>query len=216
MPSPTDLLPAGQALAAWQPAGGWQEVGGVKLDPLDPKKFVTEPGAGVIVSAGKAAYLLTREHHGDAEVQVEFNVPAKSNSGVYFMGSYEVQILDSFGVDQPEYPGNACGGVYPEWVNNANVRGHNPKVNASKAPGEWQTFDVIFHAPRFDGNGKKTANARFIKVVHNGTVVHENVEVTGPTRAAAFNDEKSFGPIMLQGDHGPVACRNIRIRPLSK
>jgi hypothetical protein len=211
-PAPVELLPAGQALAAWQPAGGWQEVGGVKIDPQDPKKFVTEPGAGVIVSAGKADYLLTREPHGDAEVHVEFNVPAKSNSGVYFMGSYEVQILDSFGVDQPEYPGNAGGGIYPEWVNNANVRGHNPLVNASKPPGEWQTFDVIFRAPRYDAAGKKIANARFEKVTHNGRLVQENVEVLGTTRSGL--PEAVSGPLRLQGDHGPVAFRNIRIRAL--
>ena len=64
-------------------------------------------------------------------------------------------------------------------------------------------------------SGKKTANARFVKVVHNGTVVHEDVEVTGPTRAAAFSDERPTGPLMLQGDHGPVAYRNVWLRPLA-
>jgi len=73
---------------------------------------------------------------------------------------------------------------------------------------------VIFKAPRFDKDGKKTANAVFVKVTHNGKVVHENQEVTGPTRAAGFNDEKPTGPVMLQGDHGPVAYRNIRIKAL--
>jgi sugar phosphate isomerase/epimerase len=72
---------------------------------------------------------------------------------------------------------------------------------------------VVFRAPRFDANGKKTENARFVKVVHNGRVVHENEELTGPTRASAWNDEKPLGPIMLQGDHGPVAYRNIWIKP---
>ena len=80
--------------------------------------------------------------------------------------------------------------------------------------GKWQTFDVIFRAPRFGPDGEKTANARFVKVLHNGVLVHENVEVTGPTRAAAYSDEKPAGPLMLQGDHGPVAYRNVRVRPL--
>ena len=75
---------------------------------------------------------------------------------------------------------------------------------------------MVFRAPRFDAGGKKTANARFVKVVHNGQVIHENVEVTGPTRAAAFNDEKPHGPLMLQGDHGPVAYRNPWIKPLAE
>jgi hypothetical protein len=87
-------------------------------------------------------------------------------------------------------------------------------VNASLPPGQWQTFDVVFRAPRFDASGKKTRSARFVKVAHNGKLIHENVEVTGPTRAATYNDEKPTGPLMLQGDHGPVAYRNVRVRPL--
>jgi len=124
-----------------------------------------------------------------------------------------VQILDSWGVKQPKF--GDCGGIYQRWdgKNRRGFEGHPPRVNASRPPGQWQTFDVIFRAPRFDSDGKKVANAKFIKVVHNGAVVHENVEVTGPTRAATFGDEKPIGPLMLQGDHGPVAYRNIRITP---
>jgi hypothetical protein len=73
---------------------------------------------------------------------------------------------------------------------------------------------VVFRAPHFDENGIKVENARFEKVVLNGTIVHENVEVTGPTRAATFENEKNVGPLMIQGDHGPVAYRNIRIKKL--
>ena len=103
--------------------------------------------------------------------------------------------------------------IYPRWTPARNeFEGHSPRVNASKPPGEWQAFDVVFRAPRFDADGKKTENAKFVKVAHNGQVVHENVEVTGPTRAAAFDDEKPAGPLLLQGDHGPVAYRNIRIK----
>ncbi|NOY57975.1 MAG: DUF1080 domain-containing protein [Calditrichaeota bacterium] len=75
-------------------------------------------------------------------------------------------------------------------------------------------YDIFFRAPRFDKNGRKTANAKFIKVVQNGQIIQENVEVSGPTRSAAFLDEQPLGPLMLQGDHGPVAYRNVRIRPL--
>ena len=89
--------------------------------------------------------------------------------------------------------------------------GHTPKRNASKAPGEWQTFDITFRAPRFDAAGKKVENARFIKVVHNGQVIHENVEMTGPTRGSKFENEAASGPIVIQGDHGPVAYRNLKI-----
>jgi hypothetical protein len=90
-----------------------------------------------------------------------------------------------------------------------------PRTNVCKAPGEWQTCDVVFRAPRFDASGKKTANARFVKVVFNGTVIHENVEVKGPTTASLGGAEKPEGPVMLQGDHGPVAFRNLRLKPLA-
>jgi hypothetical protein len=189
-------------------------VGAVKLDPADPRRFVTSPGTGVLVNGpqGRTRNLFSQYEHGDVEAHVEFVVPEGSNSGVYFQGRYEIQILDSWGVKDPKY--GDCGGIYQRWRNGKGFEGHPPRVNASRRPGQWQTFDVVFRAPRFDAQGKKTANAKFLKVVHNGVVVHENVEVTGPTRAAAFADEKPTGPLMLQGDHGPVAYRNIWLRPL--
>jgi hypothetical protein len=92
------------------------------------------------------------------------------------------------------------------------VEGHSPKVNASKPPGEWQTFDITFRAPRFDAESKKTENARIVKVIHDGKVIHQNVELNGPTRGPIAEDEKPKGPIRLQGDHGPVAYRNIWVK----
>ena len=196
------------------PAKGWQEVGGVTLDKQDAKKLTTDPGTGILYSpSGRTEYLFTKEKYGDVEVHAEFIIPAHSNSGLYLMGSYEVQVYDSFGVAKDHYPGIECGGIYPEWINNANVRGHSPLVNASKLPGEWQTFDVTFRAPRFDAAGKKTENARFLKVVHNGKLVQENVEVFGPTRGGF--PEKATGPLRIQGDHGPVAYRNIQVKQLN-
>src|SRR5262249_49585304 len=143
----------------------------------------------------------SKAEHGDAEIHVEFCVPKDSNSGVYVMGRYEVQILDSF--SKPAINEHDCGAIYERWKDGKGYEGHAPSVNASKAPGEWQSFDITFRAPRFDGSGKKTENARFLKVIHNGQVIHENVEVTGPTRGSKFGDEESAtGPIILQGDHG--------------
>jgi hypothetical protein len=138
-------------------------------------------------------------------------VPKESNSGVYFQGRYEIQILDSWGVKEPKY--GDCAGVYASCSEpKPDFKGHPPSVNASKPPGEWQSFDVLFRAPRFDSNGKKIENARFLKVTHNGQVVQENIEVPRPTCAAHWLDEKPLGPLMLQGDHGPVAYRNIWIK----
>ena len=204
-------------LSHWRgDTGQWMICGGAKPSDADPRMLVTTPGKGTLVNGpkGRTRNLLSKLEHGDVEAHVEFMVPKGSNSGVYFQGRYEIQILDSWGVKKPKY--GDCGGIYRRWANGRGFEGHPPRVNASKAPGGWQTFDVIFRAPRFDAAGKKTANAKFVKVVHNGVVVHENVEVTGPTRAATYSDEKPTGPLMLQGDHGPVAYRNIRLSPLEQ
>lgn len=210
----------GQNLQHWtartgQGTGQWDVVGSVALDPGDPKKFVVQPGNGVMMNgeSGRTVDLMTRDEFGDVEAHLEFVVPQGSNSGVYFQARYEVQILDSWGVETPAH--GDCGGIYQRWKDGRGYEGHPPRVNASRRPGEWQTFDVVFRAPRFDASGNKTANARFVKVIHNGVVVQENVEVTGPTRAAAYEtDERALGPLMIQGDHGPVAFRNVRVRPL--
>ena len=89
-------------------------------------------------------------------------------------------------------------------------------VNASRRPGEWQSFHIWFQSPKFDAGGKKIANAKFLRVLHNGLLVQKDVEVDGPTRAAMELPEAPMNPIMLQGDHGPVAFRNIYIRPLRR
>jgi len=208
----------GRDLTGWrQPTGAWRVVGGVKLDPANPEHFQVLPGQGVLLNhpTEHTVDLISEAEFGDVEAHIEFCIPRHSNSGVYFMGRYEVQIYDSYGVAKDKYPGIECGGIYPRWTaQRGEFEGHSPRVNASKPPGEWQSFDVIFRAPRFDAQGRKIENARFIKVVHNGRVVHENVELTGPTRAAHYQDEKPTGPLLLQGDHGPVAYRNLRIQPI--
>jgi len=148
------------------------------------------------------------------EAHIEFMISKGSNSGVYFQGRYEVQIYDSHGVAKDKYPGLECGGIYPRWIKNKNVEGHSPRVNVSKPPGEWQEFHVIFRAPRFK-EGRKTANAKFEKVWHNGQLIHENLELKGPTRAGISNNEKPTGPLLFQGDHGPIAYRNCWVVALS-
>ncbi len=205
----------GSDLSAWQAnAGQWQIVGSAQMNPDTPKSLTVTPGEGILYNGpqGRTVNLHSKLEHGDVEAHIEFMVPKGSNSGVYFQGRYEIQILDSWGVEKPGF--GDCGGIYQRWQDGKGFEGYAPRVNASLPPGQWQSFDVVFLAPRFDSSGKKIANAKFVKVVHNGKVIHENVEVTGPTRAASFNDEKPLGPLMLQGDHGPVAYRNIWLRPL--
>ena len=196
--------------------GQWEIVGDTFTKPGNNKLLGSKPGTGVIVNGptGRTRNLLSKTEFGDVKAHIEFMVPKGSNSGVYFNGRYEIQVFDSWGVKKPKY--SDCGGIYQRWDDNREPKGyegHSPRVNVSREPGQWQMFDVVFRSPRFDKKGRKIANARFEKVVHNGKVIHADVELSGPTRASAYNDEKPTGPLMLQGDHGPVAYRSIRIEP---
>lgn len=205
----------GGDLAAWrQPHGQWQISGDVSIDQTDERRLAPAAGRGAMFNGppGRTNNLLSQDEFGDAEVHVEFLVPKGSNSGVYLQARYEVQILDSWQVAQPTY--TDCGGIYQRWADGKGFEGHGPRINASLPPGRWQTFDIVFRAPRFDPQGNKVQDARFIRVLHNGKLVHENVDVTGPTRASTYDDEKAIGPLMLQGDHGPVAFRNLWIRKI--
>jgi sugar phosphate isomerase/epimerase len=208
----------GDDFSAWRPdTGQWQIVGDVFKKPDNEKLLGSKPGKGIVVNGptGRTSHLFSKAEFGDVTAHIEFMIPKESNSGVYFMGRYEIQVLDSW-QKESDYAGNECGGIYQRWDDNRTPQGyegHSPRVNVSKPPGEWQTFDVVFRAPRFDSEGRKISNARFEKVIHNNIVVHEDVEATGPTRASAYNDEKPTGPLMLQGDHGPVAYRNIWLAP---
>ena len=199
----------GKDLTGWKPQNAekskWK-VGKASIDPADPKRLVLADGAELVNLAAKhgdSVDLASEAKWGDSVIEVELMVPKDSNSGVYVMGEYEVQVLDSFG-HQKMSTGDigALYGAAP------------PKVNASKAPGEWQKFVIDFRAPKFDADGKKTANAKFLKVELNGQVVQENVEMKGPTPGGLTGKEAATGPIMFQGNHGPVAFRNIKITPV--
>jgi hypothetical protein len=192
----------------------WEVGGGVPLKADDPKLFDIQPGEGIMVNGptGRTSDILTDCEHGDCELHIEFAVSLQSNSGVYFMGNYEVQILDSWGETGLKY--GTCGGIYCRWIDEKPVDGTAPRVNASRRPGEWQEYDIIFRAPKFDAVGTKTRNACFEKVVWNGETVHENVELLGPTRGPMTNNDVPRGPLRLQGDHGPVAYRNVRLKEL--
>ncbi len=163
--------------------------------------------------------LFTKFDHGDIAFKTDFMLPAGSNSGIYFMGRYEIQLYDSWGITKPKFID--CGAVYERWNDtrgkgNEGFEGQAPRQNACLAPGLWQTLEVNFSAPKFDNNGKKIRNAVFNKVVLNGIIIHENVEITGPTRAAYFIDEKPRGPIQIQGTHGEVAFKNMQYELLDK
>jgi hypothetical protein len=196
----------------------WRVVGAVRLRPENERRLVGEPGTGIMLNGddGRTADLCTALEHGDCELHLEFCVAARSNSGVYLQGQYEIQILDSWGTPDSELTTHSCGAIYPRWIQETQTsyEGAAPRTNASRAPGEWQSYDVVFRAPRFDAQGQQTANARFERVAHNGVVVHEGYECSGPTRGAWNDRDIARGPLRLQGDHGPVAFRNVRIRLL--
>jgi hypothetical protein len=198
--------------------GTWHTTHAVYWDgKRNPGQLLALAGEGdrlVNGPKGGVSNIFTKQKFGDVELYLEFLIPQKSNSGVYLHGLYEVQVFDSFGVEHPRYLD--CGAIYERWINEKGVGGWPPLVNASRRPGEWQSFHIWFQAPRFDGSGKKIANARFVRVLHNGVLVQNNTEVDGPTRSSLDIPEALQNPLMLQGDHGPVAYRNIYIRPLRR
>src|SRR5438093_1186319 len=208
-----------KALGAWaSPTDDWFCAASAEPDSKNPRMLQAKPGHGILVNGrrGRTLDLVTKQKFRDVEVHLEFLIPKGSNSGVKFEGLYEIQILDSFGVKKPK--GSDCGGIYPRAEEEPQYHhideGVPPRTNAARPAGEWQTLDVIFLAPRFDAANKKVANARFVKVVLNGQMIHENVEVRTPTGSAwRLKKEVPEGPLLLQGTHGPVAFRNVRIRP---
>lgn len=214
-----DLLKNG-ALESFREVALWRGV--EEVSAVEGKCEFTLKGEGNILvnsptKPEKAPYLLTKEEFGDVKVELEFMVPKGSNAGVYVMGRYEIQILDSFG--REKFGSGDLGGVYQRWDPNRpkarqGYEGTAPKVNAAKPPGEWQTMEIIFRAPRFDESGKKRKDATFEKVLVNGQLVQENVATSGHTQSAPFEGDAKTGPIAIQGDHGPIAIRSYKVTPL--
>jgi hypothetical protein len=161
----------------------------------------------------KTGELHTRDAFGDCQLHVEFSEPNppkgedqdRGNSGVFLMGLYEIQVLDSY--QSKTYADGQAAAVYGQYP---------PLVNASRPPGQWQTYDIIFHGPRFDGSGTLARPAR-VTVIHNGVLVQDNVEIAGPT---AHGDRPKYRatpgklPLALQDHNHPVRYRNIWIRNL--
>lgn len=204
----------GKDLAGWKFKGAEAKskwvVDRCMMDEKNPAKLTVTPiapdgdggpAARELINASGGVDLYTEQKFGDGTIELEFMVPKGSNSGIYVMGEYEVQILDSFGKEKVG-PGD-LGGLYGASA---------PKVNASKKPGEWQKFIIEYQAPRYEGD-KKTSNIKFIKITLNDQVIHENVELKGPTPSGVTGKEAATGPVMFQGDHGPVAFRNIKFIP---
>jgi len=208
---------------AWASFEGWSTAGAIAGSAGEKKWKWIKPGKAIIHNTDKKEAkpkdIVSVFEHGDVDLEIEFMIPKSSNSGIYFMKRYEVQILDSYGKPDQNLSFGDCGGLYQRWDDSKptnkekGFEGTPPATNASAAPGAWQKFRVQFRAPRFDADGKKIENARFIRVVHNGVTVHEDIEVTGPTRGGNGDDEVAKAPLMIQGNHGPVAIRKLIVKP---
>jgi hypothetical protein len=193
----------------------WKFAGNIYADRHTRHHVETENGTGILVNLPDEENrddLFSTFEHADLELETDFMMPKGSNSGIYFQGRYEVQLLDSWGKQNVQFAD--CGAIYQRWNEDTKTgyEGYPPRLNASRAPGLWQHLKVKFHAPRFDESGRKISNARFLEVYLNGSLIQENVEVSGPTRSAFFDDEAPTGPLVIQGDHGPVAFRNMKYR----
>jgi len=173
------------------------------------EKWIVKDGVAT-VSGGA---ITSKQSFGSCQMHVEWASPeevkgegqGRGNSGIYLQGRYEIQILDSYG--NKTYPDGQAGSLYKQWP---------PLVNASRKPGEWQTYDVIFTAPKFDSDGK-TLTPGYVTLLHNGVLVQNHAELQGSTawdRPPAYSAHPDKLPISIQ-DHGnPVKFRNIWIREL--
>jgi hypothetical protein len=206
-------------LSAFKPnSGTWQMAGDVSGDPSQDNFLKASKGEGIIVNLptkkNNGQDLVSIEEFGDIDLELEVMVATHSNSGVYLMGQYEIQILDSW-TKLSAKPGD-MGGVYERWDDSKpegqkGYEGYAPRQNVSRAPGVWQQLRVSFQAPRFNTEGEKTENAKFLYIQLNGVTIHENLELFGPTRGSMMPKDIAKGPLRIQGDHGAVAFRNIKI-----
>jgi len=205
------------------PGKSWDIVGEVSADINQEGKLTASKGEGILANIPtkktRGTDLYTQSEYGDMDMEVDFLIAKGSNSGIYIQGMYEIQIMDSWGVVNPR-PGDN-GGIYERYDESKpqgqkGYQGYAPRYNVSRAPGLWQNMKVSFQAPKFDQSGNKIENAKILSIILNGIMVHEDVELFGPTRGAMAQKEKERGPIRIQGDHGAVAFRNFKIAGYDK
>jgi len=198
-PSDAIVLFNGKDLSEWSTMDG------------APAKWKLEDNSMVVTKG--TGNIRTKRGFGDCQLHVEWQTPSviegegqgRGNSGIFLMGNYEVQVMDSY--NNPTYSNGQAASIYKQYI---------PLVNASKKPGEWQQYDIIFTAPHFNNDGSVKSPA-YVTVLHNGVLVQNHVEIKGGTVYIGQPSYKKHGdkePLVLQ-DHGnPVKYRNIWIREL--
>ncbi len=205
-PSDAIVLFDGKDLSHWLDSG------------RGPNRQVGPPrwnlGDGYFEVAAGTGSLISKQRFGDMQLHLEFSTPAKvekasqgrGNSGVLIMGLYEIQVLDSY--DNLTYADGQASAIYGQYP---------PLVNAARPPGEWQTYDIIFEAPRFDGD--ELEKSAYVTVLHNGVLTHHRQKMLGPMRHKVntyYEAHDAEGPIMLQQHSNPTRYRNIWVRKLDK
>jgi hypothetical protein len=218
VPSDAIVLFDGTTLDAWEPAQApdkmWRLEDGAMV--VVPEKFPPEVAATIVREKpeGKWSGLRTKQGFGDVQLHVEFRTPAtikgkgqgRGNSGIFLMDRYEVQVLDSW--ENPTYVNGQLGSIYKQFP---------PLVNAARPPGEWQTYDIIFFAPRFADDGTVVQPAR-MTVLLNGVLVQHDSVLRGPTvwrGEPKYEPHPAKVPIALQNHGDLVAFRNIWVRELA-
>lgn len=213
-------------LSAFRPIKeNWSIVGGITASINQTNMTTTEAGTGIlsckheIGKYGIEKDIVTIMEHGDLDLDLDFMMAKGSNSGIYLQGRYEIQLNDSWGKKNPKF--GDSGGIYERWdeskpEGSKGYQGIAPRLNVAKAPGLWQNIKISFQAPRFDAAGKKISNAKILSIILNGILIHENVELTGPTRGTMIDNEVLQGPLRFQGDHGNVAFRNIKYKSFNQ
>ncbi|MGK7395352.1 MAG: 3-keto-disaccharide hydrolase [Candidatus Cyclobacteriaceae bacterium M3_2C_046] len=213
LPQPEIVTPAENNLA---PSDAVILFDGSSLDHFASVKGGPAPWKienGILTVAPGTGNIHTNQHYGDCQLHLEWKTPSDAaqmegqksgNSGIYMMGKYEVQVLNSY--QNETYPDGQAGAIYKQ---------HMPMVNASRAPGEWQVYDIIFKAPRYNTDGSEKEPG-YLTVFHNGILIQYHADIKGPT--TAYNKElpetATQGPLMLQDHNNEVSYRNIWLREL--
>lgn len=205
-PSDAVVLFDGTDLSHWQTLGRGKDKG--KILPAAWKV-----ASGYMEAVPKSGSIFTKESFGDCQIHLEWAAPTppkgvgqgRGNSGVLIMNRYEIQVLDS--CENATYADGQAASIYGQWP---------PLVNACRPPGQWQTFDIIFEAPRFEDG--KVAKPAFVTVIHNGVLMHHRQQLLGPARhkqVATYAPHEAEGPIQLQEHGNPIRYRNIWVRRLT-
>ena len=198
-PSDAEILFDGTNLSQWRDSQGGES------------KWKIENK--ILVSTKKSGNIYTKKEHGDCQLHLEWAIPkdtqgigqSRGNSGVFLMSLFEIQVLDTLG--NPTYADGIAGSIYGQYP---------PLVNASRVLGKWQTYDIIFHRPRFNADGSLKSRAR-ITLLHNGVLAQDNAEVFGPTKwiqHLEYSEDMQKASLSLQQHGSPVYYRNIWIRDL--